>query len=151
MHLYKCDYDNSKLFALFDLQERVVISPTQYLNRIRLDKRSSDSQKHIANVIKLHCEWIENRSYFTDLRVDEALKLMQGEDIQEWINFQRDTGVSENTIRNREIIIREMYTELPQQYSPGRRTLRDRSERRDLRRKEKQTARRPARFVRRSD
>lgn len=109
MFLHRCHYKNANLFTLFDSKERVVTYPTLYLNRLRINKRSAISQRHIAYVIKYYLTWLEEFSYFRDLRIDESLPATQGEDILDWINYQREQGLSENTIHNREIVIREMY------------------------------------------
>lgn len=109
MLLHKCQFKNEDLLTLFDSKERVTVTPTRYLNYLRVNKRATESQRHIANTIKLHCQWIEENSCLRDLRVDEALEEIQNDDILDWINFQRNLNLSRNTIHNREVIIREMY------------------------------------------
>lgn len=109
MLLHKCYYQNSPLYTLFDSEERVVHHPTRYLERLRRNKRPVESQRQIANIIKLHCEWLEKSPFFQGLLVDETLSLVAGDDILEWINDQREAEISENTIHNREVLVREMY------------------------------------------
>lgn len=43
------------------------------------------------------------------LTVDEALADVDSDDIIDWVNDQRDAGISERTIYNREVLVREMY------------------------------------------
>ncbi|HEY0048345.1 MAG TPA: hypothetical protein VGB68_03595 [Pyrinomonadaceae bacterium] len=102
-------YQTYSEYSLFDSQERVVHRPTRYLERLRRSKRPVESQRQIANVIKLHGEWLEKSPFFQGLRIDEALSLVAGDDILEWINDQREAVISESTIHNREVLLREMY------------------------------------------
>jgi integrase/recombinase XerD len=108
--LHKCNIDDVPLYTLFDSEERVVVHPTLYLASLRRKNRPVTSQRQIAHVVKLHCEWIENSPSFADLPIDEALAALDYDDILDWIIKQRtEDGVSETTINNREILVRGMY------------------------------------------
>lgn len=109
MHLHKCSYENKNLFTLFDSRGKVAVFPTRYLNYLRIKKRSSKSIRQIAYVIKSHCEWFETDQYLQQLTVDESLEVVENYEIVKWINFQRESGKAENTIHNREVLVREMY------------------------------------------
>lgn len=100
---------SSKLYTLFDNEEKVITYPSHYLKRLIVDKRPAESQRQIAYVIKKYCEWIENSAFFQGLNVDEALSIVDKDDILDWITDQRQAGLSEVTIHNRELLIREMY------------------------------------------
>lgn len=109
MLLHKCNYQNEPLFTLFDSKEKVVYYPTRYLEWLRRCKRPIESQKQTANAIKNHCEWLEKSPFFQGLTVDEALSITAGDDIFEWISDERDTGIQENTVNNREVLVKGMY------------------------------------------
>jgi integrase/recombinase XerD len=107
--LHKCSDESLAVYTLFDSEERVVVHPTYYLNYLRKHRRPESSQRQIANIIKLYCQWLENSPFFQDICVDDALASVDYEDILKWVNHQRDEGIAEKTIHNREILIREMY------------------------------------------
>jgi len=109
MILHRCSHESSTLYTLFDSEERVVVHPTAYLRFLLRTRRSKDSQRQIAYVVKKHCEWLEQPQTALGLSVDEALAVVNSDDISDWINDQRDTGISERTVHNREALIREMY------------------------------------------
>jgi site-specific recombinase XerD len=109
MQLYICEYQDSLIYTLFDSCKRSVLHPTRYFDFLRRTNCPESSQKLITNVIKLHCEWIEKHPRFQHIRVDEALSMISGDDIVNWINYQRQAELSENTIHNREVIVRQMY------------------------------------------
>jgi integrase/recombinase XerC len=101
------DQDESFIrYTFFDADERVVILPTHYLRDLRL-KRQAESQRQIAYVLKGFCQWLEESLENTD--VDEMLKVVMSDDILDWINEQRAGGISEGTIRNREVLVRELF------------------------------------------
>lgn len=109
MILHKTDYQNTLYFTLFDSEERVALYPTRYLNSLDSRRRSLPSKRQIANIVKIHCHWLENATYFSGLRMDEILAVVCSDNIKDWINFQRLAGISEITIHNREVLIRQMY------------------------------------------
>jgi integrase/recombinase XerC len=108
--LHKCNIDDAPLYTLFDSEERVAVHPTLYLGSLRRKNRPVTSQRQIAYVSKLHCDWIEKSPTFEGLSVDEALTIVDDDDILDWIIKQRtEDTVSETTINNRELLMREMY------------------------------------------
>jgi len=110
MILHKCTNPATVVnWALFDLSERLVELPTSYLRALRQQQRSSSSQKQIANVLKLHCQWIETNPNFTGLRIDQVIQHLDDDEILEWINDQRAAGLYESTINNREVLARDFY------------------------------------------
>jgi integrase/recombinase XerD len=62
-------------------------------------------------VLKKHCEWLENAQAEeeTGLTVDGALAVVDSDDILDWIDDQYDAELSEQTIHNREVLVRGMY------------------------------------------
>jgi integrase/recombinase XerD len=109
MLLHKCQDQSSILYTLFDSEDRVVVHPTAYLRHLRKTHRPTSSQRQIAYVVKLHCQFLEDSEDFQCLSVDETLCELTSEDILSWIETQRAAGLEENTIHNREAIVREMY------------------------------------------
>ncbi|HWT03139.1 MAG TPA: tyrosine-type recombinase/integrase [Pyrinomonadaceae bacterium] len=109
MLLHKCQYESSTLYTLLDSQDRVAVHPTLYMRYLLKRARPVESQRQIAYVVKLHCQWVEESSRLRDSSVDEAVACIDGDDILDWINDQRKTGVSEATVNNRELLVREMY------------------------------------------
>ncbi|MDQ3819412.1 MAG: tyrosine-type recombinase/integrase [Acidobacteriota bacterium] len=107
MLLHKYKDDSSIFYTLLDAEERVVVKATDYLRILRRNKRPVESQRQIAYVLKKYCDWLEE--HFEGVSVDEILKVATGDDIVEWINEQRGAGISESTIHNREVLIREFY------------------------------------------
>lgn len=107
--LHKYEHQSSILYTLFDAQERVVTHPTYYLRSLRRRNISQASQFHIANVIKLHCQWLEAAAAFQGLAIDESLMLIESDDVLDWVNDQRVEGLSPRTIHNREVLVRQMY------------------------------------------
>ena len=109
MILHKTKESDPEIYTLFDQDERVAVYPTRYLEFLRRNKRPVKSQYQIANAIKLHCQWLENSPFFNGLTIDESLANTFSDDILDWINDQRNAGLSENTINNREVLVRNMY------------------------------------------
>lgn len=97
-------------YTLFDCNERVVLHPTLYLRHLRRRDRPATSQRQIAHVVKLHCQWLEAWPNFEGMSVDESLAVLDDDDILDWITNQRtEQGLSESTINNRELLVRSMY------------------------------------------
>jgi integrase/recombinase XerD len=96
-------------YALFNREERLVELPTSYLRALRQQRRSNASQRQIANVLKLHCQWIEENESFSAFEIDQVIQHLVSEEILDWINDQRTAGLYENTIHNRELLAREFY------------------------------------------
>jgi integrase/recombinase XerC len=110
MILQKSNIESRTVYTFFDEEERVVVHPSLYLRNLRNRNRPITSQRQVAHVVKLHCQWIENSASFEDMSVDQALAVIDDEDILDWINKQRtEGGVSESTINNRELLVRGMY------------------------------------------
>lgn len=109
MYLHKGVLAARPLYTLFDSEERVTVHPTRYLDFLRERRRRETTQRHTAQVLKNHCQWIEDTFTPLGVRVDDALAMISSDDILDWINFQRDMGVSEVTICNREALVYGMY------------------------------------------
>lgn len=123
MILHKTELEDTVLYTLFDSKERVVIHPTRYLNYLRNQKRSDVSKKHIAEVVKQHCAWLEKRADFFGVTPDEMLSVVSSNEIVDWINYQRSNGISNNTINNREILVKEMYQYFTTKESSARKEI----------------------------
>src|SRR5437868_10395542 len=104
MFLHKYQADSSLLYTLFDSDGRVVTIPTSYLRHLRLNRRPAESQRQIAYVITQYCQYLEEN--YKGILVDEILRAVTSDDTLGWINDQRDKGISEVTIHNREVLIR---------------------------------------------
>jgi integrase/recombinase XerD len=104
-------FQNSSLvsYALFDSHERLVEHPTGYFRFLKKRGRRDSSRRHIAYILKQHCEWIEQNSSFEQAKVDLVIQSLESEDILDWISDQRDKGISETTVNNREALLREFY------------------------------------------
>lgn len=108
LHKYT-DSSSIASYALFDRHERLVQLPTAYLRSLKRHRRSEASQRHIANVLKLHCQWVESNLTFDGFHTDQIIQRLISEEILDWIDDQRETGLYENTINNREVLAREFY------------------------------------------
>jgi integrase/recombinase XerD len=104
-------YQNKKeiIYTFFDSNEKIIIGATSYLRSLRLNKRSPDSQRQVAYVVKLFCKWLENSPFFKGMKIDEIFSYIRLDDIFDWISEQRLNQLSERTIHNREVLIREMF------------------------------------------
>lgn len=114
MILHKCEYESSLLYTLLDSNERVAVYPTAFFRALRKGRWKrrwpQTSQRTIAYAVKNHCDWLEQESPVSvGLTVDEALEEVESNDIHDWIEYQRDSGVTESTIANREALVCEMY------------------------------------------
>lgn len=103
------DSESQVVYTLFDAAERIVERPTAYLRSLRRLKRPVESQRHIANVLKMHCRWIEEESEYRTASVDSVLRELTNDDIVDWINAQRARGLREPTINNREVLTKQFY------------------------------------------
>lgn len=123
MILHKTELNNSVIYTLFDSKERVLIYPTRYLNYLKSQKRSDASKKHIAQVIKQHCAWLEKKADSFGVTVDKMVSVVSNDEIIGWIDHQRSTGISNNTINNREILVKEMYRYFTTKEAPIRKQI----------------------------
>lgn len=109
MLLHKSNHQSSPLYTLFDSEERVVEHASYYLQHLRNRGRSQASQLHIANILNYFHRWIEETHYYPGLDVDKAIMCVDEDVIIDWINYQRRAGVSNKTIHNREVLLRQFY------------------------------------------
>jgi integrase/recombinase XerD len=97
--------ETSIQYLYVDNHERVIVFPTFYIQSLlRRPRFSLKSVYQFANVLRYFCEEIQSK--FPQMSVDDALKVIEGNFIDQYLKKLAMKGYEYSTIRNRDAIIK---------------------------------------------
>lgn len=93
-------------YLFFDRNERIVVYPTLFINSMLANNRYSlQTVYQYAKVLKYFCTYIETT--LISISIDDSLRAIEGNVIDNYIKKLSNSAIKESTIRNRDAIIKQ--------------------------------------------